>query len=60
MSQPTPALTVQRAEEIIRQLTDGLVNIKDETGQFLLKRASPASWLAGDSRPEERELADSS
>ncbi|RSH92559.1 hypothetical protein EHS25_008004 [Saitozyma podzolica] len=37
MSQPTPALTVQRAEEIIRQLTDGLVNIKDETGQFLLK-----------------------
>jgi hypothetical protein len=52
MSQPT--LTVERAEEIIRQLTDGLVNIKDETGQFLLKRASHAPWLDVDSGPEIR------
>jgi hypothetical protein len=32
------SLTVDRAEELIRQLTDGLVNIEDTTGQFLLKR----------------------
>lgn len=67
MSQPTPTLTVERAEEIIRQLTDGLVNIKDETGQFLLKRALRV--LAGgrqqtaDSRQQtgrQEHLADSS
>ncbi|ORY32177.1 putative glycosyl hydrolase family 88 protein [Naematelia encephala] len=30
-------LTPERAEELIRLMTDGLVNIVDETGQFLLK-----------------------
>lgn len=31
-------LTNERAEELIRLLTDGLVNIVDKTGEFLLKR----------------------
>ena len=30
------ALTVERAEQLIRNLTEGLVNIKDETGEFLM------------------------
>lgn len=29
-------LTVERAEQLIRSLTEGLVNIKDETGEFLM------------------------
>ena len=33
-----PALSSQRAEHLIRLLTDGLVNIVDTTGEFLLKR----------------------
>lgn len=37
----TTALTVPRAEELIKLLTEGLVNIVDETGEFLLKRG----WL---------------
>lgn len=35
---PTLSLTPQRAEELIRLLTDGLVNIEDKTGEFLLHR----------------------
>lgn len=31
-------LTPDRAEQLIRLLTDGLVNIVDKTGEFLLKR----------------------
>lgn len=31
-------LTVDRAEQLIRLMTDGLVNIQDKTGEFLLKR----------------------
>jgi hypothetical protein len=31
-------LTVDRAEQLIRLMTDGLVNIVDKTGEFLLKR----------------------
>jgi len=31
-------LTHDTAEELIRRMTDGLVNIVDETGQFLLPR----------------------
>ena len=30
------SLTVERAEQLIRSLTEGLVNIKDETGEFLM------------------------
>lgn len=37
---PQLSLTPERAEELIRLLTDGLVNIKDETGEFLLHRES--------------------
>jgi hypothetical protein len=33
-------MTYDKAEGLIRLLTDGLVNIKDKTGQFLLKRES--------------------
>lgn len=29
-------LTIERAEQLIRSLTEGLVNIKDETGEFLM------------------------
>lgn len=36
----TVPLTVERAEQLIRLLTDGLVNIVDETGEFLLPRES--------------------
>lgn len=31
-------LTNERAEELIRLMTDGLVNIEDKTGEFLLHR----------------------
>jgi len=31
-------LTLERAEELIRSMTDGLVNIVDKTGEFLLER----------------------
>ena len=37
-------LTNAKAEELIRLMTDGLVNIVDESGEFLLKRAS-LPWL---------------
>lgn len=30
-------MTVERAEELIRRMTDGLVNITDTTGEFLLR-----------------------
>jgi hypothetical protein len=46
MSQPT--LTVDRAEELIRLLTDGLVNIVDTSGEFLLKRQLIQSQVARD------------
>ncbi|GFZ42929.1 hypothetical protein JCM24511_00647 [Saitozyma sp. JCM 24511] len=36
-TQTDSPITYDRAEELIRLLTDGLVNIKDKTGQFLLK-----------------------
>jgi unsaturated rhamnogalacturonyl hydrolase len=32
------ALTVEKAESLVKLMTDGLVNIVDETGEFLLKR----------------------
>ena len=38
MSVKNQQLTVDKAEQLIRLLTDGLVNIVDETGQFLLPR----------------------
>jgi hypothetical protein len=41
MSSSTSSLTVDKAESLIRQLTDGLVTIEDTTGEFLLKRMSP-------------------
>jgi len=31
-------LTIEQAEQLIRRMTDGLVNIKDESGEFLEKR----------------------
>ncbi len=34
----SPPVTVARAEELVRLMTDGLVNIVDKTGEFLLKR----------------------
>jgi hypothetical protein len=34
------SLTVERAEQLIRSLTEGLVNIKDETGEFLMTSES--------------------
>ena len=34
------SLTLERAEELIRSMTDGLVNIVDKTGEFLLPRES--------------------
>jgi hypothetical protein len=43
---PTLDLTPQRAEALIRLLTDGLVNIEDTTGEFLLHRESPSPCLA--------------
>ena len=33
-------LTVEKAESLVRLMTDGLVNIVDKTGEFLLKRES--------------------
>lgn len=33
-------LTVEKAESLVRLMTDGLVNIVDKTGEFLLKRKS--------------------
>jgi hypothetical protein len=48
LTTPTPTdspITYDRAEELIRLLTDGLVNIKDKTGQFLLKRESASRAL---------------
>ncbi len=49
-SAPAPALasssstqlTNERAQELIRLMTDGLVNIVDKSGEFLLKRESTA------------------
>jgi hypothetical protein len=39
-------LTVEKAESLVRLMTDGLVNIVDKTGEFLLKRElSP--WHVG-------------
>lgn len=35
---PKLELTKERAEELIRLMTDGLVNIEDKTGEFLLRR----------------------
>lgn len=40
MTHPT-ALTVPLAEQLIRRMTDGLVNIVDKDGEFLLHRTSP-------------------
>jgi hypothetical protein len=37
---PPLELTIDKAENLIRKLTDGLVNIKDETGEFLMPRTS--------------------
>ena len=34
-------LTVEKAESLVRLMTDGLVNIVDKTGEFLLKRERP-------------------
>lgn len=31
------SLTVEKAETLVRLMTDGLVNITDTTGEFLLK-----------------------
>lgn len=41
MSTQSEPLTVERAEKLIRLLTDGLVSIEDKTGEFLLKRELP-------------------
>lgn len=38
------SLTPERAEQLVRLLTDGLVNIVDESGQFLLKCESQRSF----------------
>jgi len=34
----TVDITIEQAEVLIRRMTDGLVNIKDESGEFLEKR----------------------
>lgn len=34
-------LTIERAEQLIRRMTDGLVDIKDDSGEFLEKRELP-------------------
>jgi hypothetical protein len=39
-------LTVEKAESLVRLMTDGLVNIVDKTGEFLLKREI-SSWRLG-------------
>lgn len=41
------SLTPERAEQLVRLLTDGLVNIVDESGQFLLKCKSQGSFRWG-------------
>lgn len=47
-------LTVEKAESLVRLMTDGLVNIVDKTGEFLLKRKpclpapNPANNLVDD------------
>lgn len=51
-TQTDSPITYDRAEELIRLLTDGLVNIKDKTGQFLLKRES--AWRSERSECSER------
>lgn len=38
-------LTIEKAESLVRLMTDGLVNIVDKTGEFLLKREPDASTL---------------
>lgn len=43
-SAATP-LTVDLAEQLIRRMTDGLVNIVDKDGEFLLHRESPVQLL---------------
>jgi hypothetical protein len=43
----TVSLTPERAEQLVRLLTDGLVNIVDESGQFLLKCESQRSFESG-------------
>lgn len=41
MTNPTAThLTVDLAEQLIRRMTDGLVNIVDKDGEFLLHRKS--------------------
>lgn len=42
MSTPAP-LTVEKAEGLVRLMTDGLVNIVDTTGEFLM----PCEWGGG-------------
>lgn len=39
-------LTVEKAESLVRLMTDGLVNIVDKTGEFLLKRKPTSRWVA--------------
>jgi hypothetical protein len=40
LSNMSNTLTVEKAESLVRLMTDGLVNIVDKTGEFLLKRKS--------------------
>lgn len=47
MTVATLTLTPERAEELIRLLTDGLVSIEDKTGEFLLHRESCLSSSVG-------------
>jgi len=46
LSNMSNTLTVEKAESLVRLMTDGLVNIVDKTGEFLLKR-EPSSWHVG-------------
>ena len=46
LSNMSNTLTVEKAESLVRLMTDGLVNIVDKTGEFLLKREL-SSWHVG-------------